>query len=68
MTKEYEVILEAKRSLKKQIKFLIKLLKDLNSVDKTLRKKSFIASGCLHRYFNNDLIKDMEKSEKEFFS
>jgi hypothetical protein len=60
MTQEYKNILEAKRSLKHHIEFMETLVKHLNGTDKILRGRACWAAWCLHRYFNDRLIPDIQ--------
>jgi hypothetical protein len=38
------------------------LVKHLNGPDKLLRGRAMWASWCLHRYFNNQFIKDIQNA------
>lgn len=62
MTKEYDNVLEAKRSVKAHIEFLESLLKHLNGTDKLLRGRACWAAWCIHRYFNDRLIGDIQNA------
>lgn len=62
MTQEYNNILEAKRSLKAHIEFMETLVKHLNGPDKILRGRACWAAWCLHRYFNDRLIPDIQNA------
>lgn len=62
MTKEYDNILDAKRSLKAHISFMEKLVKHLNGTDKLLRGRACWAAWCLHRYFNDQLMNDIQNA------
>lgn len=59
-------ILEAKKSIKSHIKFLESLLKHLKGSDLELQAKSLWVSWCLHRYFNDGLMNDIETALREF--
>lgn len=59
MTKEYDTVLEAKRSAKAHIEFFEKLLEHLKGHDKALRTRAVWAAWCLHRYINDHLINDV---------
>lgn len=54
------ILLEARRSLKSQIKFLEKLLDRLNGTDKQLRNSSILATWCLAKYFNEQFMQDIK--------
>ena len=60
MTKDHNNVLEAKRSLKVHIEFMEALVKHLNGPDKVLRARAMWAAWCLHRYFNDNLISDIQ--------
>jgi len=60
MTKEYDNVLEAKRSVKAHISFFESLLKHLNGTDKVLRGRAVWAAWCLHRYINDKLIGEIQ--------
>jgi hypothetical protein len=62
MTQEYNNVLEAKRSIKAHIEFLESLLKHLNGTDKLLRGRACWAAWCIHRYFNDRLIGDIQNA------
>ena len=62
MTKEYSNVLEAKRSLKTHIQFMETLVKHLNGTDKLLRGRAMYASWCLHQYFNNQFMIDLQNA------
>ena len=59
MTKEYDNVLDAKKSVKAHISFFEALLKHLNGTDKVLRARAVWASWCLHRYINDKMIGDI---------
>lgn len=59
MTKEYDTVLEAKKSVKAHIIFLETILEHLKSHDKVLRGRAVLASWCLHRYINDHFINDI---------
>lgn len=65
MSKEDANVYEAKKSLKAHIKFLEALLAHLNCNDPILKGRAMWASWCLHRYFNDGLVPDIEKAMKE---
>lgn len=60
MTKEYDTVLEAKKSTKAHIAFFESLLKHLNGTDKTLRARAVYAAWCLHRYINDRLMSELQ--------
>ncbi len=60
MSKDYDNILEAKRSVKAHIAFFEALLKHLKGTDKVLRARAVWASWCLHRYINDKMIGDIQ--------
>jgi hypothetical protein len=60
MAKEYDNILEAKCSLKAHIQFMETLIKHLNGTDKILCGRACWAAWCLHNYFNDKLISDIQ--------
>lgn len=60
MTKEYDTVLEAKRSTKAHIEFFESLLKHLNGTDKVLRSRAVYAAWCLHRYINDRLMGELQ--------
>lgn len=60
MTREHNIILEAKRSLKDHISFLETLVKHLNGVDKVLRNRASYTAWCIHRYFHDQLMNDLQ--------
>ncbi len=62
MTREYNNVLEAKRSLKAHINFMETLVKHLNGSDKVLRGRAMWASWCLHQYFNTKLVGDIQEA------
>lgn len=62
MKKEYENILEAKRSIKAHIQFFESLLNHLNGTDKALRGRACFASYCLHRYMNDQFMNDLQNA------
>jgi hypothetical protein len=66
MTKEYDHVLEAKKSVRAHIDFFEALLKHLKGPDKVLRNRAVWAAWCLHRYINDKMrgeIQDaMEKN------
>ncbi len=64
MTKEYNTVLEAKKSVKSHIDFFENLLKHLNSTDKALRTRAVWAAWCLHRYINDHLIADINAASE----
>lgn len=64
MTKEYDTVLEAKKSLKCHINFFEQLLKHLKGTDKVLRNRAVWATWCLHRYINDHLIGDINEAVK----
>jgi len=65
MSKEDANVYEAKKSLKAHIKFLEALLSHLNGSDQVLKGRAMWASWCLHRYFNDGLVPDIEKAMKK---
>ncbi len=62
MTKEYDNILDAKRSVKAHITFFEALLKHLKGTDKILRARATWAAWCLHRYINDKMISDIQEA------
>ncbi len=60
MTKEHDNLLEAKRSIKAHIHFLGTLLEHLKGPNKILRGRATWAAWCIHRYFNDKLIGDIQ--------
>ena len=60
MRKEHNNVLEAKRSLKAHISFMETLVKHLNGTDKLLRGRAMWTAWCLHRYFNDNLMRDLQ--------
>ena len=60
-----KAVLDAKSSLKAHIKFLEALLKHLNGNDTILKGRAMWAAWCLHRYFNDGLVPDIERAMKE---
>lgn len=62
MTKEYDNILEAKRSVKAHIDFFEALLKHLKGTDKLLRNRAIWTAWCLHRYINDNLMNDLHNA------
>lgn len=65
MNKENNNIQEAKQSLKAHIKFLESLLGHIKGNNEVLKWRAMWATWCLHRYFNDGLIEDIEKAMKE---
>ncbi len=61
MTKDYDTVLEAKKSCKAHIQFFETLLQHLKGTDKVLRNRAVWASWCLHRYINDRLIGEIQK-------
>lgn len=59
MTKEYDTVVEAKKSVKAHIEFFENLLQHLKGHDKVLRGRAVWAAWCLHRYINDCLITDI---------
>jgi hypothetical protein len=55
-------LLEAKHSIKENIKFFQMLLEHLKGPDKALRGRAIIAAWCVHRYMNDKLLDDVEKA------
>ncbi len=62
---EDKAVIDAKEIIKAHIKFLEALLKHLNENDTILKGRAMWASWCLHNYFNNGLVVDIEKAMKE---
>jgi len=62
MTKEYDTVLEAKKSVKAHIEFFENLLQHLKGTDKVLRNRAVWAAWCLHRYINDHLITDVNEA------
>ena len=60
--KENENIIEAKKSIKAHIKFLESLLTHLKGTNESLQARSMFAAWCIHRYFNDKLVRDIEKA------
>ncbi len=60
MSSDHDNILDAKKSIKYHINFLETLLKHLKGHDKTLRGRATWAAWCIHRYFNDKLISDIQ--------
>lgn len=65
MTKEYDTVLEAKRSLKAHISFFEELLKHLKGTNTVLRNRAVWATWCLHHYIDKKLISDIEEAIKQ---
>lgn len=65
MTKEYNNVLDAKRSLKAHIQFMETLLKGLNETDKTIRERSLVAAWCLHNYFSFNFMNDIQAAHNK---
>jgi hypothetical protein len=59
MSKEYDTVLEAKKSVKAHISFFESILAHLKGHDKVLRTRAVWAAWCLHRYINDHLINDI---------
>jgi hypothetical protein len=62
MTKEYDNILEAKRSMKAHIQFLETLLSHLKGTNTLLRNRAVWAAWCIHRYLNDKLINEIQEA------
>ena len=60
-----ENIIEAKKSLKHQIKFFESLLAHIRRGDEPFLSRSMWATWCLHRYIEDQLVHDIEKAMKE---
>lgn len=61
MTKEYDNVLEAKRTVKKQIDFLETLLKNLKNPDKSWRGYGVVTAWCIDRYFSAKLSQEIQE-------
>jgi hypothetical protein len=61
MTKEYDNVLEAKRTVKKQIAFLETLLENLKKPDKTWRSYAVVTAWCVDRYFSEKLSQEIQE-------
>lgn len=61
MTKEYDNVLEAKRTVKKQIAFLENLLENLKKPDKAFRGYAVVTAWCIDKYFAEKLSADIQK-------
>lgn len=61
MTKEYDNVLEAKRTVKKQIDFLETLLKNLKNPDKSWRGYGVVTAWCIDRYFSQKLSQEIQE-------
>jgi hypothetical protein len=57
--KEHKNIVEARRSLKAHIAFLETLLEHLNGVSMEDRGRALVATYCIHRYFNEKFIAEI---------
>ncbi len=68
MTKGNKNVLDAKRSLKANVIFMEKLIQHLNSPNKSLRGHAMWAAWCLHRYFNEKLMSDIQDALNEHVS
>jgi hypothetical protein len=62
MREEYKIVLEAKRSLKDHISFMEMLIKHLTGTNKVLRNQASYAAWCIHRYFNDKLVSDIQEA------
>jgi hypothetical protein len=60
MEKEPSNLLEAKMSLKANIKFMETLLEHLKGGNKLLRGRAVVATWCIHRYLNDKLIGEIQ--------
>jgi len=65
MTTKHDNILEAKKSIKYQIKFLESLLDSLKDPSKVIRNRALFATYCIHRYLNDKFVLDVEEAMKE---
>jgi len=62
LNKEEEIISEAKRIIKDNIKFFESILAHLNGEDIRLKARATFAAWCLHQYLNNQFIDDLERA------
>jgi hypothetical protein len=53
---------DAKMALNSHIKFLESLKRHINSKDEVMKGRAMWASWCVHRYFNEGLIKDIQEA------
>lgn len=65
MTKEYDTVLEAKKSLRVHIEFFEELLKHLKCPDKVLRNRAVWATWCLHNYIDTRLIGEIQDAIRQ---
>lgn len=63
--KDDKSLVDAKKFIKSHIKFLHALLLKLNGHDVELRQGAVWTAWCLHEYFTNRLMEDIEKAMKE---
>jgi hypothetical protein len=61
MTQEYDNVLDAKRSIKRQIEFLENLLNNLKGANKIWRGHAVVTAWCIDRYFNGQLQKEIHE-------
>jgi hypothetical protein len=61
MTKEYDNVLEAKRTVKKLITFLETLLENLKKPDKTFRGYAVVTAWCIDRYFSEKISPEIQQ-------
>lgn len=65
MSKDDSNVYEAKKSLKAHIKFMEVLIQHLNGNDQVLKGRAMFASWCLHRYFQDRLVPDIQQAIAE---
>jgi hypothetical protein len=61
MTKQYDNVLEAKRCVKRQIKFLENILTNLKRPDKAWRGHAIVTAWCIDRYLAEKLPLDIKQ-------
>ena len=61
MSKEYDNLMDARRTVKKQIDFLENLLKNLKKPDKSWRGYGIVTAWCIDRYFSEKLSNDIQE-------
>jgi hypothetical protein len=61
MTKEYDTVLEAKRSVKAHIAFFESILEHLKGPNKQMREHGVYAAWALHRYINDRLMDEIKQ-------
>ena len=63
--REDKTVYEAKKSLDAHIKFLTSLKNHLHGNNLQLKGRAMWAAWCIHRYFNDGLVNDIEQAMRQ---